>query len=224
MIPMSEGVSVDDIEVQRTVAAAPLRTVRSRDLDREGLNTWRTLARLVDQGALKKLIHGIYTAPPDGRDARTWTPAFEDAALAIAVARFGPRNAALMGLAAGRHWAALPRAIGTATVAVPRTGYPETKYGGGTIRFVARDMHRLDLVLDDTTLGKGLVTTPTQTLYDLLARPALQGLEGETRATARNLIPQADAEEFADIVDRHQRANEAVRSMQHELEARDGMG
>ncbi|GAB6859031.1 type IV toxin-antitoxin system AbiEi family antitoxin domain-containing protein [Microbacterium xylanilyticum] len=215
---------MDDIEVLRAVAGAPMRTVRSRDLDREGLNTWRTLARLVDQGALKKLIHGVYTAPPDGRDARTWKPAFEDAALAIAVARFGARNAALMGLTAARHWAALPRAIATAAVAVPRTGYPETEYGGGRIRFVARDMKRLDLVLVDTMLGKGLVTTPTQTLYDLLARPALPGLQGETEATARNLVPQADAEEFADIVGRHRRANDAVREMQKELEVRDVRG
>lgn len=215
---------MDDIEIQRAVAGAPMRTVRSRDLDREGQNTWRTLARLVDQGAVKKLIHGVYTAPPDGRDARAWRPPFEDAALAIAVARFGPRHAALMGLSAARHWAALPRAIGVATVAVPRTGYPELEYGGGTIRFIARDLDRLDLVVVDTGLGKGLVTTPTQTLYDLLARPALPGLLSETVATARSLAPQADADEFADIIRRHKRANSAARAMLVELEGRDAVG
>lgn len=202
-----------DVDVVRTVAAAPLRTVRLRDLRGFGQNAWRTVDRLVEQGALTRLLHGVYTAPPDGRDGRTWKPPLEAAALAVATARFGARRVALTGVSAARHLAAIPRAIGIATVAVPRAGYaPVELDGGGAVRFVPRDVDRLEVVLERTALGEGLVTTPEQTLFDLLARPLPVELANDIPDGIRNLAARADAGEFERIATRA-RGNAAVREM-----------
>lgn len=190
-----------DIDIARAVARAPLRTLRLKNVPDTAQNTWRATDRLVEQGALVRLAHGIYTAPPDGRDGRTWKPPLEAAALAVATARFGPREAALMGVSAARHWAAIPRAIGVATVAVPRRGYaPLTIEGGGVVKFVPRDIEALELILERTGLGEGLVTTPEQTLFDLLGRAGRDGLEREVTGAIDNLLPQIRPDEFAEIV------------------------
>lgn len=188
---------VTDIEIARAIARAPLRTLRLRDIPQITENTWRAVERLVDRGALVRLTHGIYTAPPDGHDGRTWKPPLEAAALAIASARFGERAVALMGVSAARHWVAIPRAIGIATTAVPRRGYaPLALNTGGRITFVPRDVGSLDLTLERTSLGMGLVTTPAQTLLDLLSRRERDGLRREVIAGIENLKAQVPPEEF----------------------------
>lgn len=84
---------VGALELLRTIARAPLRTMRYRDLQELGTNTWRQLDDLVDRGALLRIAQGVYTAPPDGRDGRTWRPGLESAGLAVATARHGtPRR------------------------------------------------------------------------------------------------------------------------------------
>ncbi|GAA3760754.1 hypothetical protein GCM10022240_11730 [Microbacterium kribbense] len=205
---------VNDVDIVRTIERAPLRTVRFVELRELGTNMWRTLDRLADQGAVARLAHGVYTVPPDGRDGRTWRPTLEAAGLAVATARFGNRNAILMGLGAARHWAAIPRAIGVTTVAVPETGRPPVELdGGGWVRLIPRDLDRLDAVLETTDLGPALVTTPAQTLYDLTMKPAQGGMPDEAVAAARNLQARVRVEDLQSIVDTHGRANATLRAM-----------
>ena len=212
----------DDVDIVRAIARAPLHTLRLRDLRNPGTNTWRAVDRLAEQGALTRLVHGVYTAPPDGRDGRTWKPPFEAAALAIATARYGARQAALMGVSAARHWGAIPRAIGVAQVAVPRGGYaPATLDRGGIVRFIPRDLGRLDLVVERTALGDGMVTTLAQTLFDLLVRPDHDGLADEIAGAVRNLVPRVQVAEFEQIAGRHTKRGAAVEKMIDELRERD---
>lgn len=213
---------VDDIGIVRAVASAPMHTVRLRDLDTLGANAWRAVDRLTERGALTRIVHGVYSAPPDGRDGRTWKPPFEAAALALGTARFGIRQVALMGVSAARHWGAIPRAIGVAQVAVPRRGYaPAVLDRGGVVRFVPRDLGRLELALERTALGDGLVTTPAQTLFDLLTRPDREGLADEIAGAVRNLVPRVGAEDLAEIAGRYTRRSMAVTKLVGELRDRD---
>ena len=208
-----------DVEILRAVARAPLRTLRLKDIPALARNTWRATDRLVEQGALVRLAHGVYTAPPDGRDGRNWKPPLEAAALALATARFGARNAALMGISAARHWAAIPRAVGVATVAVPRRGYaPLTIEGGGLVKFVPRRMEALELVLERTRLGDGLVTTPEQTLFDLLGRTDRDGLGLEITGAVENLTARVRPNEFAEIIARARIVPTAARHILKRLE------
>jgi hypothetical protein len=196
----------------RAIEGAPLRTVRLSQLAAEETNPWRAADRLVNEGALIRLSPGIYTAPPDGLDARTWKPDLQAAGLAVATARFGERNAVLMGIGAARHWAAIPRAIGVTTVAVPAAGRPVVRLAqGGAVHFIARNLARLDAVLDVTELGRALVTTPAQTLYDLLMKPKQGGEPQIAQEAADNLIARVTAAELQHIVDETKRANGAVR-------------
>lgn len=212
-----------DVDIVRAVARAPLRTLRLKEVPELARNTWRTTDRLVEQGALVRLAHGVYTAVPDGRDGRTWKPPLEAAALALATARFGAREVALMGVSAARHWAAIPRAIGVATVAVPRRGYaPVTLEGGGLVKFVPRKMDALELVLERTGLGEGLVTTPEQTLFDLLGRMDRDGLGREVAGAVENLTPLVKPDEFAEIVARARIVPAGARDMRKRLETANG--
>jgi len=212
-----------DVDIVRAVARAPLRTLRLKEVPELARNTWRTTDRLVEQGALVRLAHGVYTAVPDGRDGRTWKPPLEAAALALATARFGEREVALMGVSAARHWAAIPRAIGVATVAVPRRGYaPVTLEGGGLVKFVPRKMDDLELVLERTGLGEGLVTTPEQTLFDILGRMDRDGLGREVAGAVENLTAQVKPEEFAEIVERARLVPAGARDMRKRLETANG--
>jgi hypothetical protein len=212
-----------DVDIVRAVARAPLRTLRLKEVPELARNTWRTTDRLVEQGALVRLAHGVYTAVPDGRDGRTWKPPLEAAALALATARFGAREVALMGVSAARHWVAIPRAIGVATVAVPRRGYaPVTLEGGGLVKFVPRKMDALELVLERTGLGEGLVTTPEQTLFDLLGRMDREGLGREVAGAVENLTPLVKPDEFAKIVARARIVPAGARDMRKRLEAANG--
>jgi len=216
---------VNDVDIVRAIERAPLRTVRFVDLRKLGTNMWRTLDRLADQGAVTRLAHGVYTVPPDGRDGGTWRPTLEAAGLAVATARFGNRNAVLMGLGAARHWTAIPRAIGVTTVAVPEAGRPPVELdGGGRVHLIPRDLDRLDAVLETTELGPVLVTTPAQTLYDLTMKPAQGGMPDEAAAAARNLRARVRVEDLRGVVDTHGRANAALRTMLKamDLEARHG--
>lgn len=206
-----------DLELVRTIARAPLRTMRFRDLEALGSNTWRQLDSLVDSGALLRLAHGIYTAPPDGRDARQWRPGLESAGLAIATARHGERRAVLMGIGAARHWGAIPRAVGRTVVAVPTAGHRPVSVGDGWVHFVQRDLDLLDAVLETTELGPALVTTPEQTHVDLLMRPAQGGSADTSLAAAQQLIPQLVLEDYRELVRAAPRTNDAVRRTLHEL-------
>lgn len=202
---------MEAINIMRAVARAPMRTMRYQDARGLGSNSWRVLDELVDQGALKRLSRGIYTAPPDGKDARTWSPGLEIAGLAVATARHGKRNAILMGLGAARFWGAIPRAVGSTVVAISVAGRRPLEIGTGTVHFAYRALERVEAVLERTELGRGLITSREQALYDLLMRPG-QGCDAEAAAEgARNLLPQIDANEFEDLVSSAPRVNDKVR-------------
>lgn len=202
-----------DLDLLRVIERAPLRTIRFADVEGLRPNVWRILNRLVDQGAVVRLAHGIYTAPPGGRDGRTWVPGLETAGLAIASARHGARAVALMGVSAARHWGAIPRAIASATVAVSGGARRPVEIVGGTVYFIERDINRLDVIVDELELGSALVTTPAQTLYDLLMRPDRAGQRDAALEGARNLAAQVDARAFDEIVTAGGRANSSVRSV-----------
>lgn len=65
--------------------------------------------------------------------------------------------------------------------------------------------------MEQTELGTALVTTPEQTLFDLLMRPRQGGMPEVARAAAQQIIPQGDPEEFAEIIGTAARANADVR-------------
>ena len=208
-----------DVDVLRMIERAPLRTIRPQDLDKRLTHPRRTINRLVDAGAVVRLAQGVYTAPPDGRDARTWRPTLEAAGLAVATARFGNRNAILMGLGAARHWTAIPRAIAVTTVAVPMAGRPPVQLDiGGEVHLIPRDLNRLDAVLERTELGQALVTTPAQTLYDLIMKPAQGGMPDEATAAVRNLRIRVNPVDLRNVANAHGRANASLRNMLDEME------
>lgn len=219
MLTLSERGEMKDLELVRTIASAPLRTMRFRALQTAGTNTWRQLDSLVSGGALLRLAHGIYTVPPDGRDARRWQPGLESAGLAIATARHGERRTILMGIGAARHWGAIPRAIGTTVIAVPTAGHHPLTIGSGTVHFVQRDLDLVDAALEETELGRALVTTPEQTHVDLLMRPAQGGDRDTSLTAAETLRPQLDPDEYAQIIRTAPRTNTAIRRTLDELRA-----
>lgn len=206
----------------RTIARSPLRTVGFQSLKHFGSNPWRTLNRLVNHGGLVRLTQGIYTAPPDGRDGRTWKPTLEAAALAIATARFGIRKAILMGLGAARFWAAIPRAIGITTVAIPVAGRaPITVNNGATAHFIPRNVEQIDAVLELTELGEALITTPAQTLFDLVMKPNQGGAPDIAAEAARLITAQVSAVDLQKTIDQKGRANSALRQTLNDLNERD---
>jgi hypothetical protein len=95
----------------------------------------------------------------------------EAAGLAVATAIFGPGVPVLMGASAARLLRVVPRALDVATVAVPRQHRDICLIDGGVIRFVMRDVERLDARQEAVPdLGLGLVTTEEQTVLDLAKR------------------------------------------------------
>ncbi len=100
-------------------------------------NPWEEFARLTKAGVLTKLAHGYYLLVPEEQRRGHWTPEVEGLALGIALADYGRDVVALMGPAAARLLGAIPRALATATVAIPRQRPAlTTSYGG--VQFVTR--------------------------------------------------------------------------------------
>jgi predicted transcriptional regulator of viral defense system len=181
--------------VPRELAAFPLRTLRPQDAQDVYAQPRGEMRRLERRGALHRLAHGYYVVVPQDQTGTGWIPALEAAAAGIATADFGPANAILMGVSAARLHGAIPRAIGTAIIAVPTQRNAITLADrAATVRFVKRDTGRLDAERMNTELGPTLVTTPEQTVLDLARRPDLGNAEDEVRDAVRILIARADAE------------------------------
>lgn len=197
---------------------APLRTIRWQDLADEATNPARDLARMEERGGLTRIAKGVFVAPPNGADGRRWKVPLEAGGLALATARFGQRRVALMGVGAARFWGAIPRAIGTTVIAIPVGGRPPvTLATGGTVHFVQRDIGRLKTVLERTPLGEGLITTPAQTLYDVLAKRGAGDAALVAGEAVRNLRAQVALAELQEIADRAQRVPAAVRATLSEM-------
>jgi hypothetical protein len=148
-------------------------------------NPERDLVRMRDDGRLVQIAHGTYIAKPDSIDPRQpWVPPLEEAAMAYATAQYGNRVPILAGLGAARFHHAVPRAIGVTVIAVPEQHRPVTLRTGGRVVFTTTDVDRLDARTERGGLGPMLVTTPEQTLIDLIERPGLGGMPTEARAAA----------------------------------------
>jgi hypothetical protein len=152
------------------IAARPMRVVRPVDLDEVYANPRAVLRDKARRGEVHKVAYGIYVAVPDDvHDPHRWRPGFEAAAGAIATAVFGDRRIVLTGMTAARVLRAVPRALGRATVAVPRRhrDIEMADRDHGVVDFVPRRIDDLDTMPVRTELGTLLVTTPEQTLVDL---------------------------------------------------------
>lgn len=155
------------------LAAADPPLVRPRDLRDVYAQPPKELRDLASQGALLRVAHGYYVVVPEPvRHLGGWTPTVEGVALALARRDYGTDDVALMGMSAARMLGAVPRALGTAVVAVPKQR-PALTTGVGRIVFVRRDVTALDTQRVETDLGDGWVTTADQTLLDLADRPSL---------------------------------------------------
>ena len=159
-----------DAVVLRAIQRAPMQTMTLAQVESvsESANTWRVLERLVDDKLVLRIARGVYMAPPLGRSER-WEPDLDVRALAWATARYG--EAALMGVGAVRALGVYPRALGVAVVAVPRKARPELSVAGGRVVLVERDMDTVDVTTFMTPVGRGVVTSLSQTWYDLVSRP-----------------------------------------------------
>lgn len=207
---------VDDVELIRAIERAPMRTVRTEDIGNIVKNTTRTIARLLEKGALTKLAHGVYTVPPDGADARGWKPPLEAGGLALATARFGARTVILMGEGAARHWHAIPRAISETSIAVEKRGIKPVELAtGGTIRFVFRRVADVDATLERTVLGDALVTTRPQTLFDIVANRGFREILGDAQydEVISNLSLRVARGQFQTVLDNSGRVPRAAREL-----------
>jgi predicted transcriptional regulator of viral defense system len=175
------------------LAQAPMKTLRPRDAGDVYAHPRAEFARLTERGLLHRVADGYYVVVPQDMVGRTWTPALEAAAAGIATAIYGPDDVIVMGPSAARLHAAIPRALATATIAVPSqhreialTDRP------AVVTFIKRDTTRLDAERIDTPLGPTLVTTPEQTVLDLAHRPELGGVAVDIQAAVAALYPRCD--------------------------------
>ncbi|GAB3914332.1 hypothetical protein GCM10029964_125520 [Kibdelosporangium lantanae] len=121
--------------------------------------------------------------------------------MALAVADYGTAQTALIGPSAARHHGALPRALATATVAVPKQR-PPLATAFGRIVFVKRDVRRLELTRARTAMVVGYVSTVEQTMLDIAYRPGLGDLPPDEAASAiRALATRADWAEVRQLTD-----------------------
>ena len=171
-------------------------------------NPAKELARLSHAGVVAAPVHGYYVVVPAERVGdRSWRPAIEGFALALAQRVTDVDRAALMGPSAARLHGALPRAIGVAVVAVG-VRRRSLRTAWGEVVFVARDVCALDLQRVDTDLTSGWATSIEQTILDVADRPGLGGLDPAAASEILTaLAARADWHLVADLADRqHRRA------------------
>lgn len=181
--------------VPTAITTAPLRTVRPVMLEQTYANPRKELSRMQDNGVIVKIAPGTYTAKPDTIPAGiAWRPDLEDAAMAYATAQYGDRVPILYGIGAARFHHAIPRAIGATVIAVPEQHRPVELAGGGRIVFTTTDTDKLAARYERGTLGGYMVTTPEQSLVDLLRRPALGGMPAAANEAIEALVASVDPE------------------------------
>jgi hypothetical protein len=106
-----------------------------------------------------------------------------------------PDDIVVMGVSAARLYGAIPRALATATVAVPAQHRPiALSDRSAVVRFVKRNTDGIDAERFDTELGSTLVTTPEQTILDLAHRPKLGDAELEIPTAVSALYERSDKE------------------------------
>lgn len=151
------------------------------------------MARLHDRGLLHRLADGYYVVVPQAMVGRGWMPGLETAAAGIASAIYGPGEIVVMGVSAARLHGAIPRALATATVAVPAQHRPiALSDRTAVVRFVKRNTQVVDAERWDTELGSTLLTTPEQTILDLAHRPELGNAEIDVPNAVAALYERSD--------------------------------
>ncbi|MEU0880715.1 type IV toxin-antitoxin system AbiEi family antitoxin [Lentzea sp. NPDC005914] len=182
----------DHVTIPTKLARRANKVLRPRDAADVYAHPRAEFARLLEQAVLRQISTGYYALAPMERlgDPR-WRPDLAAVALGVAQADYGKEAVALMGITAARRHGALPRAISTAVVAVPKQR-PPLQTAFGEVVFVKRDVQHLDLQRVETELTTGWMTTPEQTALDIAARPQLGGLEDAdiwpiVRALARTI-------------------------------------
>lgn len=158
--------------VPREIATAEPRMVRPRDLGERYADPTKEVLRFADAGVLLRVAHGYYVVVPERHRGSRWRPSIEAVALATGQLDYGFDEVALMGVSAARLLGAVPRALGTAVIAVPKQR-PALDTAIGAVRFVTRDVAKLDVQRAETELAMGWVTTAEQTVLDLCDRPGL---------------------------------------------------
>ncbi|MCP2327528.1 putative transcriptional regulator of viral defense system [Hamadaea flava] len=178
---------------------APMRTVRPRDVTVYA-HARPQLARLAESGLLHRLAPGFYAIVPQDRVGDNWLPSLEGAAAGIAAAEFGVGRYALMGMTAARLHHAIPRAVAVANVAAPRRREPlRLTDRPATIRFYVRDVESMRVERLQTDMGACLVTTPEQTVLDLVHLAVGEGSGQEAEAAIRMLLPRCDRQMLGEI-------------------------
>ena len=186
--------------VPASLAGAPLRTIRPREAEIAYAHPRTQLARLVERGLLHRVADGYYVVVPQEMVGREWRPSLEAAAAGIAATIYGVDNAVLMGISAARVLGAIPRALATAVVAVPKQHRPIALTDrSAVVRFVKRDTNRLDAERIQTPLGPALATTPEQTTLDLAHRPRLGDAEVEVPLAIAALYERSDQQRMEAI-------------------------
>ncbi|KAF0960414.1 type IV toxin-antitoxin system AbiEi family antitoxin domain-containing protein [Rhodococcus sp. T7] len=184
--------------VPAPLARRPLRTFRPQDATGVYTHPRPELARLVARGVLHRAAPGYYIVTPPEQAGRPWIPGLEATAAGIATTIYGPDEAIVMGISAARLHHAIPRALATAVVAVPRRHRPITLTDRpATIAFLRRDTTELDAERIDTPLGATLVTTPEQTILDLARWPQLGDVEIEIPTAIAALHQRSDPTRLA---------------------------
>ena len=178
---------------------------RPRDVDFWN-NPTKELMRLSAAGVVASPLHGYYVVVPAGRVGdRSWRPTIEGFALALAQRVTNLDSAALMDVSAARLSGALPRAVGTAVVAVD-VQRRSLQTNWGDVIFVSRDVGALDLQRVDTDLIAGWMTTIEQTILDVAERPRLGGLDAHSVSEVIVALgSRADWDTVADLARRQKR-------------------
>lgn len=178
-----------------------LKVVTTADVSQLYADPRADLKRLTDAGLLRRLHAGVYCIVPAEHVGTGWRPSLEAAAGGIASALYGADGAVVMGLSAARLLGASPRALARAHVAVSTQRRPvrllDTRW---EVRFVKRDVGRLDAERITTELGPLLVTTPEQTILDLATPQILERSSLDERESIESLADRADAGVLADLI------------------------
>jgi predicted transcriptional regulator of viral defense system len=186
--------------IPSTLAQAPMKTIRPRDAGGIYAHPRAEFARLTERGLLHRVADGYYVVVPQDMVGRRWTPGLEATAAGIASAIYGPDDIIVMGPSAARLHGAIPRALATATIAVPRQHRDiELSDRPAVVRFVKRDTARLDAERIDTPLGPALVTTPEQTVLDLAHRPRLGDVEVDVHTAVTALYARSDQQRLSTL-------------------------
>ncbi len=204
-------------QIVEQLARRPVRVAQTGSFDLQRPDA--ELRRLAAAGAVLKLANGFYALVPEERrePGTTWRPTIEGVALGMGAALYGTDSVALVGPSAARAHHSYPRALGEGYVAVPEQRRARTT-SIGTVRFVTRQVAKLDTVRIDTDLGSGWATSVEQTALDLCRNRPHWNIADETRAEMlRNLAHRIDWDLIDDIAVAH-RSKETLRRLRVALE------